>query len=136
MTTDPARAARDEAAVAEYRRLRDAGDRRILHRSVDGELVLYRPDELGFRRSGPANTIRTRRGAVALAVGAGILCAVCLIAGAMVAAAGGPGAAIAVPGLLFGAVAAWTAILAARERRAEGVRASRGVPEPSTGPGS
>lgn len=136
MTADPARHARDEAAIDEYRRLRDAGDRRILHRSVDGELVLYRPDELGFRRSGSANTFRTRRGAVVLSVIAGALCAACLVASAVVAATGGAGAAIAAPGLLFGALAAWSAVLAARECRAEGVRASRGVPEPSTRAGS
>ncbi|HEY0699542.1 MAG TPA: hypothetical protein VGD43_17225, partial [Micromonospora sp.] len=59
MTDRAARLRRDEAARAEYRRLRDLGEKRRLVRTVDGELTLYRPEEVGFVRGGSGISVRT-----------------------------------------------------------------------------
>ena len=129
------RARRDEAAIAEYRRLRDAGDKRRLLRAATGELVLYRPDEIGFVRGGAGETVRSLAGLCVLGVALGVLAAGAL-AGIVVGAATGAGAvwALLVPALLAGAGCAWAFSLAGRERRAAAVRRERGVPEPARHP--
>jgi hypothetical protein len=129
------RARRDEAAVAEYRRLRDAGDRRRLVRAETGDLVLYRPEEIGARRGGAGYTVRTLGGLRALGVGLGVLAAAAVV-GLVVAVASGAsgGWALLVPAALTGAGGAWAFTLAGREQRAAALRRERGLPEPARHP--
>jgi hypothetical protein len=131
---DAGRAARDEAAVAEYRRLRDRGEKWRLVRTVDGELTLYRPEEVGFVRGGSGVTVRTVGG---LWVLAGVFTAftVALVLALLVSGAQGRPFWGAIPLALLSAAGTWYSMATIRkEKRAVELRRQRGVPEPAHHP--
>ncbi len=132
MVENDERRRRDEAVLAEYRRLRDAGDRRWLARADDGELVLYRSEEIGLARGGAAKTVRSLAGLRTVAVGLTVI-AVLATAALVVLALGGEGPAwiFLVPAVLAGSGAAWAFSLGRRERRAAALRRERGLPDPA-----
>ncbi|GAB4099391.1 hypothetical protein [Sinomonas halotolerans] len=126
---------RDEAVIAEFRRLRDAGDRRRLARAETGELVMYRPEEIGFVRGGAAKTVRTLAGLRVLGLGLGALAVLALVALAVTAAGpSGPAWPFLGPALLAAAGCAWALMLVGRERRAAALRRERGIPDPAKHP--
>ena len=134
--TPEERRRRDQAVIAEYRRLRDAGDRRWLARAENGELVLYRPGEIGFARGGTARTVRSLAGLRAVAVALAVIAALALASLVVLAVAGdGPAPVFLVPAVLAGGGAAWAFSLVARERRAAALRRDRGLPAPAAHPG-
>ena len=132
---DAGRAARDEAALAEYRRLRERGESWRLMRATDGELTLYRPEEVGFVRGGPAGTVRTLGG---LRVGVGVFTAftVALVLALPITwAAHGRPFWGAIPLALMFAAGAWYLVANIRkEKRAIELRRQRGVPDPARYP--
>ncbi|MEV0329461.1 hypothetical protein AB0H63_23885 [Micromonospora echinospora] len=135
MTADDAgRAARDEAARAEHRRLRERGEAWRLLRTVDGELALYRPEEVGFVGGGPGVMVRTVGGLWALAVVFTAFTVVLVLALSVSWTQGRPfwGA---VPLALMSAAFTWYAVAIIRkEKRAVGLRRQRGVPAPARYP--
>lgn len=131
---DVGRAARDEAARAEYRRLRERGESWRLVRTVDGELTLYRPEEVGFVRGGPGGSVRTMGGLWAVAV-LFTAFAVALVLALLITAAQGRPFWGAIPLALLAAAATWYVVAIIRkEKRAVELRRRRGVPDPASHP--
>ncbi|WP_121399985.1 hypothetical protein [Micromonospora sp. M71_S20] len=135
MTADDAgRAARDEAARAEYQRLRERGEAWRLMRTVDGELTLYRPEEVGFVGGGPGVMVRTVGGLRVLAV---VFTAFTVILALTLPISWAQGRPFwgAVPLALVSAAFTWYAVAIIRkERRAVELRRQRGVPAPARYP--
>ncbi|HEY0698084.1 MAG TPA: hypothetical protein VGD43_09780 [Micromonospora sp.] len=131
MTDKMARLRRDEAARAEYRRLRDLGEKRRLVRAVDGELTLYRPEEVGFVPGGSGNSVRTV-GGLWVVVGALAAMSLGIVAMFVVSVTQGRPFWGAIPLAILGAGLAWFGLRNIRkEKRAVELRRQRGIPEPS-----
>ena len=65
---NPERAARDEEMWQWHKQALAAGQRRVLSRTMSGELYSYAKDEIGFRRNGPGNGVSTLRGLIVVTV--------------------------------------------------------------------
>jgi 4-hydroxybenzoate polyprenyltransferase len=121
--------------MVEYRRLRDRGESWRLVRTVDGELTLYRPEEVGFVRGGSGVTVRTVGGLRVLAVVFTAFTVALVLALPISWAAHGRPFWGAIPLALLSAAFTWYAVAIIRkEKRAVALRRERGVPEPAHHP--
>ncbi|MFI6822087.1 hypothetical protein ACIBJE_14190 [Micromonospora sp. NPDC050187] len=131
---DAGRAARDEAARAEHRRLRDRGEAWRLLRAVDGELTLYRPEEVGFVPGGSGVMVRTVGG---LRVLAGVFTAFTIALALALSVSWAQGRPFwgAIPLALMSVAFTWyTVAIIRKEKRAVELRRQRGVAAPARYP--
>ena len=129
------RSARDEEVWQGHRPALAAGQQRVLHRTMSGELHSYAKGEIGFRRNGPGNGVSTLWGLIAVTVVAALFGIMSI---AMAAGALSPGGKPAL-GFLFltvftAALVWWGVRCAASEIKARAIRDQRGVPTPSGAP--
>lgn len=121
------RTVRDREAIRAFQALREHGDRRVLWRSVDGELRLYRRAELGYDRRHarqmlglPGLVACTILMATALAIGASVLVSdLQRHLGALV------------PLAIAGIGTAWSACSVIQELVARHLRRLRHIPQPT-----
>ena len=129
------RSRRDEDTWQWHRQALAAGQRRVLSRTLSGELHSYAIDEIGFRRHGPGNGVSTLWGLV-------VVTSVMAVFGIMtiVMAAGvlSPDGRPAWGFLVLAAFAAgmtwWGIRCASAEIKARKIREQRGVPTPGGAP--
>lgn len=123
------RTLRDRDAIREHESRRARGDRRLLWRSVDGELRLYRRSELGFDKRCTRQVIGFR-GLLALQA---LMTTVFVVATAAVVVIVGTeknvGAFALLTLLSVGVV--WNGVYVAQEVVARYQRRRRGIPEPT-----
>ncbi len=133
--TGEARSRRDEEVWQWHKQALAAGQRRVLSRTMNGELHSYAKDEIGFRRNGPGNGVSTLRG---LLVVTAVMTAFGIMTAAMAAGAWSPDGKPAWGFLVLTAFAAamvwWGLHCAIAEIKAKKIRKQRGIPSPSGAP--
>lgn len=132
---NPERAARDEEMWQWHKQALAAGQRRVLSRTMSGELYSYAKDEIGFRRNGPGNGVSTLRGLIvvtAVMAAFGILTAVMAVG--VWSPDGEPAWGFLVLTLFAAAMVWWGVRCAISEIKAKKIREQRGVPTPSGAP--
>jgi hypothetical protein len=125
----------DEEVWQWHKQALAAGQRRVLSRTMTGELHSYAKDEIGFRRNGPGNGVSTLRG---LLVVTAVMTAFGIMTTAMAAGAWSPDGKPAWGFLMLSAFAAamvwWGLHCAVSEIKAKKIRKQRGLPTPSGAP--
>lgn len=132
MAFDPGRQARDAEMNAWHEQAVAGGQKRILSRTVNGDLYSYARDELGFARAGSGAIVTSWWGMWVLAV---VFAGITVFSVVLVFVPTGQGqdplwGALVLTLLGLGGVA-YASRLAVRERNAKRLRRERQVPEPS-----
>jgi hypothetical protein len=129
---DPGRQARDAEMTAWHQQAVANGERRILSRTMNGDLYSYARDELGFARAGSGAIVTSWVGMwILAAVFAGIAVFSVVLVFAPTGQGGEPmWGALFLTVLSLGGVA-YAVRLAVRELAAKKLRRERGIPEPS-----
>lgn len=129
MAADPQRELRDQQATAWHEQAVAAGQKRVLRRARNGELVSYLPEEYGVGRSGLGPKIHTVWGHAVL-----VACELVFLGLVFQAISRGydrvpAGAWFAVA--FFGLVIAYSAWNLVKEAKATMLRRQRGLPTPA-----
>lgn len=132
MASDPGRQARDAEMTAWHQQATANGEKRILSRTMNGDLYSYARDELGFARAGSGAIVTSWVGMWILAA---VFAGIAVFSVVLVFAPAGQGGdplwgALFLTVLSLGGVA-YAARLAVRELAAKKLRRERGIPEPS-----
>lgn len=134
-SSNPERSARDEEMWQWHRQALAAGQRRVLSRTMSGELYSYAKDEIGFRRNGPGNGVSTLWGLIVVtAVMAAFGIMTIVMASGVLSPGGKPAWGFLVLTVFAAAMVWWGLHCAISEIKAKKIREQRGVPTPSGAP--
>ncbi|MET0872056.1 MAG: hypothetical protein ABWX89_06955 [Paeniglutamicibacter terrestris] len=129
---DPERDKRDIVVMLAHKEAIDAGEKRLLVRTVQGELFSYKREEIGFTTGGSGAKITTGAGMLFV----GTLCWIAVLAFFVYMffiqdATAGEWAGLVFVELLFAAIAWYFMHLGLAEHRARKLRKARGLPKPN-----